>query len=130
MSTKNLLVVDDSATTRMLISLTLKGSENYRIVEASDGTEAVKKLGSQAVDIVLTDINMPKMNGLELISYIRSSHSSPNLPIIVITTRGEEDARDRGLALGADAYLSKPISGPELQETVKKLLEGVEAPTS
>ena len=128
MSTKNLLVVDDSATTRMLISLTLKKSPKYRIVEATNGAEAVEKLGTQPVDIVLTDINMPKMGGLELISYIRSSHSSPKVPIVVITTEGEEDARDRGLALGADAYLSKPISGVKLQETVKKLLEGLEAP--
>ena len=129
MSTKNLLVVDDSATTRMLISLTLKKSESYRIVEASDGTEAVEKLGSQAVDIVLTDINMPKMSGLKLISYIRSSHSSPKLPIIVITTKGEEESRDRGLELGANAYLSKPISGAKLQSTVKKLLDEVGQPT-
>jgi len=129
MSVKNLLVVDDSATTRMLISLTLKKSSQYRIVEASNGTEAVEKLSSQPVDIVLTDINMPKMGGLELISHIRSSRSGPRIPIIVITTKGEEDARDRGLELGADAYLSKPISGAELQKTVKKLLEGVEART-
>jgi two-component system chemotaxis response regulator CheY len=130
MSTKNLLVVDDSATTRMLIALTLKKSLEYRIVEASNGTEAVEKLSSHPVDIVLTDINMPKMGGLELISYIRSSHSSPKVPIIVITTEGEEDARDRGLELGADAYLSKPISGAKLQETVRKLLKSVEAPGS
>jgi len=130
MSTKNLLVVDDSATTRMLISLTLGKSPSYQIVEASNGAEAVEKLGSQSVDIVLTDINMPKMTGLELISYIRSSHSSPTLPIIVITTRGEEEARDRGLALGANAYLCKPISGTQLQETVKKLLKAVEVPSS
>jgi len=128
MSTKNLLVVDDSATTRMLISLTLKKSGSYRIVEASDGAEAVEKLGSQAVDIVLTDINMPEMTGLELISYIRSSHSSPKLPIIVITTKGEEQSRDQGLALGANAYLSKPISSAKLQLTVKKLLDGVGQP--
>ena len=128
MSTKNLLVVDDSATTRMLIALTLKKSLEYRIVEASNGAEAVEKLRSQPVDIVLTDINMPKMGGLELITYIRSSHSSPKVPIIVITTEGEEEARDRGLELGANAYLSKPISGAKLQETVRKLLESVEAP--
>ena len=63
---------------------------------------------------------MPKMTGFELISYIRSSHSSPKLPIIVITTKGEEQSCDQGLALGANAYLSKPISGAKLQLTVKK----------
>ncbi len=123
MCTKNLLVVDDSATTRMLISLTLKKSDAFRIIEASDGTEAVEKLDSEPIDIVLTDINMPKMNGLELITHIRSKPAKQALPIIVITTLGEEADRDRGLELGADAYLLKPISGAKLQSLVKELLD-------
>ena len=123
MSTKNLLVVDDSATTRMLISLTLKKEGVYRIVEVSNGREAVDKLTVEPVDCVLTDINMPQMNGLDLISYIRSQHREPKLPIIVITTQGEEEARDKGTAQGANAYLTKPISGPKLVSLVKELLD-------
>jgi CheY-like chemotaxis protein len=122
MSTKNLLVVDDSATTRMLISLTLKKEGVYRIVEVSNGREA-DKLSVEPVDCVLTDINMPQMNGLDLISYIRSQHREPKLPIIVITTQGEEDMRDKGMAQGANAYLTKPISGPKLVSLVKELLD-------
>ena len=121
MTTKNLLVVDDSATTRMLIHLTLKKSESFRILEAADGKEALAYLDSEPVDMVLTDINMPNMNGLELISHIRSNLNA-RVPIIVITTKGEERDRDRGLALGANAYLPKPISGSELQSLVKELL--------
>jgi CheY-like chemotaxis protein len=123
MSTKNLLIVDDSATTRMLISLTLKKEGVYRIVEVSNGREAVDKLSVESVDCVLTDINMPQMNGLDLISYIRSQHREPKLPIIVITTQGEEEARDKGMAQGANAYLTKPISGPKLVSLVKELLD-------
>ena len=123
MSTKNLLIVDDSATTRMLISLTLKKEGVYRIVEVSNGREAVDKLSVEPVDCVLTDINMPQMNGLDLISYIRSQHREPKLPIIVITTQGEEEARDKGMAQGANAYLTKPISGPKLVSLVKELLD-------
>ena len=123
MSTKNLLVVDDSATTRMLISLTLKKEGVYRIVEVSNGREAVDKLSHESVDCVLTDINMPQMNGLDLISYIRSQHREPKVPIIVITTQGEEEARDKGMAQGANAYLTKPISGPKLESLVKELLD-------
>jgi CheY-like chemotaxis protein len=122
MITKNLLVVDDSATTRMLISLTLKKGESFHIIEASNGSEAVARLDSESVDMVLTDINMPEMNGLELISHIREQHSKQNIPIIVITTKGEESARDRGLSLGANAYILKPISGAKLQSLVKELL--------
>jgi CheY-like chemotaxis protein len=123
MSTKNLLVVDDSATTRMLISLTLKKEGVYRIVEVSNGREAVDKLSHESVDCVLTDINMPQMNGLDLISYIRSQYREPKVPIIVITTQGEEEARDKGMAQGANAYLTKPISGPKLVSLVKELLD-------
>jgi two-component system, chemotaxis family, chemotaxis protein CheY len=123
MSTKSLLVVDDSATTRMLISLTLKKEGVYRIVEVSNGREAVDKLSVEAVDCVLTDINMPQMNGLDLISYIRSQHREPKLPIIVITTQGEEESRDKGMAQGANAYLTKPISGPKLVSLVRELLD-------
>lgn len=122
MSTKNLLVVDDSATTRMLISLTLKREGIYKIVEVTNGKEAIDKLGVEAVDCVLTDINMPHMNGLDLISYIRSEHKEPEVPIIVITTQGEEESRDNGLKRGANAYLTKPISGPKLVSLVKELL--------
>jgi len=122
MSNKNLLVVDDSATTRMLISLTLKKEGRYTITEVANGKEAVDKLGDESVDCVLTDINMPHMNGLDLIAYIRAKHSEPAVPIIVITTQGEEESRDAGLAKGANAYLTKPISGPKLVSLVKELL--------
>ena len=122
MSTKNLLVVDDSATTRMLISLTLKKEGIYNIVEVGNGREAVSKLSAEPVDCVLTDINMPQMNGLELISYIRTEHREPKVPIIVITTEGEKDSRDEGMKKGANAYLTKPISGPKLVSLVKELL--------
>ena len=123
MSTKNLLIVDDSATTRMLISLTLKKEGIYNILEVTNGREAIDKLSVEPVDCVLTDINMPQMNGLDLIDYIRSEHREPEVPIIVITTQGEEQARDKGLAQGANAYLTKPISGPKLVSLVKELLQ-------
>lgn len=122
MSAKNLLVVDDSATTRMLISLTLKKDGSFCITEATDGKDAVQKLRSQPVDIVLTDLNMPDMGGLELITYIREEHRDKTLPIVVITSKGEEEERDKGLALGANAYLLKPISTAKLHTVVKELL--------
>jgi CheY-like chemotaxis protein len=122
MSTRNLLVVDDSATARMLITLTLNKNRSFRILEASDGNEAVIILGSESVDLVLTDVKMPHMDGLELIAHIRSKHSNPDLPIIVITTKGEESDRDKGMKLGANAYLTKPVSGAELTRQVQQIL--------
>jgi two-component system chemotaxis response regulator CheY len=107
----------------MLISLTLKKEGVYRILEVSNGREAVDKLNCEPIDCVLTDINMPQMNGLDLIGHIRSQHKEPKLPIIVITTQGEEESRDKGMALGANAYLTKPISGPKLVSLVKELVD-------
>jgi CheY-like chemotaxis protein len=112
----------------MLISLTLKKGVGYNILEATDGTEAVTRLESGQVDLVLTDVKMPKMDGLELITYIRAHHSQPGLPIIVISTKGEEADRDRGLALGANEYIPKPISGAKVLAQVKKLLETSQLP--
>ncbi len=106
----------------MLITLTLKKGDAFNIIEASDGTEAVTRLDSEPIDIVLTDINMPKMDGLELITHIRARQTKQDLPIIVITTQGEESKRDKGLELGANAYILKPISGAKLQTLVKDLL--------
>ena len=119
-----ILVVDDHPVVRRGISACLAGRENLEIVgEAADGREAVKKARELQPDIMLMDINMPQMNGLDLISYIRSQHREPKLPIIVITTQGEEEARDKGMAQGANAYLTKPISGPKLVSLVKELLD-------
>jgi CheY-like chemotaxis protein len=122
MADKKILVVDDSATMRMLIVMTIKKLlPGITVIEAVDGTDAVEKIKANGVDIVLTDINMPKMDGNELIKWVRESHSS-DLPIIVITTEGDEEGIEKRKALGANAYITKPIKGPQLKETVQGLL--------
>ena len=122
MADKKILVVDDSATMRMLIVMTIKKSlPGISVIEAEDGNDAVDKLKANDVDILLTDINMPKMDGNELIKWVRESHSK-DIPIIVITTEGDEQGMEERKALGANAYITKPIKGPQLKETVQKLL--------
>ena len=126
MTTKNLLVVDDSATTRMLISLTLKKGDDFRIIEASDGNEALAKLDSQPVDLVLTDINMPIMDGLKLVSLVRNDPQYKALPVVVITTEGAQLDRERAIALGANEYITKPIQTARIIEVTRQLLEPVD----
>jgi CheY-like chemotaxis protein len=122
MADKKILVVDDSATMRMLIVMTIKKSlPGISVIEAVDGTDAVDKLKTNDIDIILTDINMPNMDGNELIKWVRESHSN-NIPIIVITTEGDEQGMEERKALGANAYITKPIKGPQLKETVQELL--------
>jgi two-component system chemotaxis response regulator CheY len=117
-----ILVVDDSATMRMFLSMTLKRAfSDISITEAENGADAIKKLQTQDVDIVLTDMMMPEMNGLQLIENIRKLLNK-DVPIIVITTKGEEKDRELGLSLGANGYITKPVSGNKLKDEVLKFL--------
>lgn len=118
---KRVLVVDDSATMRMLISVTLRNVlSGLSVTEAENGADALEKLQGQNFDLVLTDMNMPEMDGAQLIREIRGS--SKDIPIAVITTKGEEKDRDFGLSLGADGYITKPVKGNELREIVLRFL--------
>ena len=119
----NFLVVEDSPTMRQLISFALKRVHGSKIVEASDGIDALKKLAGQKFDLILTDINMPIMDGLKLVSLIRGDAQHKDIPIIIITTEGAEEDRKKGLALGANAYLPKPIQTAELLRLVKELVK-------
>lgn len=117
------LVVDDSPTMRQLISFSLKRIPGSKIVEANDGVDALKKLAAQKYSLVLTDINMPILDGLKLVSMPRSDPKYKDIPIIVITTEGAEDDRKAGLAVGASAYVSKPVKTGDLLNTVNRLLK-------
>lgn len=125
MSNKSLLVVDDSATMRQLLCMTLTrvdGITQANITEASDGKEALDKLRSGRFDLVLTDIRMPRMDGLEFIRTVRSELNGQALPIIIITTKGADEDVQLGMSLGASGYLSKPVSMARLREMVTSFL--------
>ena len=116
------LVVEDSPTMRQLLAFTLKRFKGSRIVEAGDGVDALKKLAQETVDMMLVDINMPVMDGLKLLSIVRQNPSYRHIPVIIITTEGAEEDRKRGLALGADAYITKPVHASLLLKTITDLL--------
>ena len=118
------LVVEDSPTMRQLLVFALKRITNMRTVEACDGVDALKKLAAaDKPDIILTDINMPIMDGLKLVQRVRSDERLRDVPIIIITTEGGAEDRARALALGANAYISKPIQAPQVIRQVKELLQ-------
>jgi two-component system chemotaxis response regulator CheY len=117
------LVVEDSPTMRQLITFSLKRISNSKIVEASDGVDALKKLKENRFDLIVSDINMPLMDGLKLVSMIRNDPAYRSTPIVIVTTEGSQADREKGLALGANAYLSKPIQTNELLKIVKDLLK-------
>ncbi|RME67142.1 MAG: response regulator [Nitrospirae bacterium] len=117
------LIVEDSPTMRQLIAFTMRRIPDSRVIEATDGVDALKKLSSEPVDIVLCDINMPVMDGLKLISLIRGNPQLKDIPIVIITTEGAEEDRKRALRMGANDYLTKPIQTHQLVEVVRKYLK-------
>ena len=119
----NFLIVEDSPTMRQLISFCLKRIQNAKIVEASDGVDALKKLSEGKYHLIIADINMPLMDGLKLLNIIRNDPSHHKVPVIIVTTEGAESDRDQGMKLGANAYLTKPIQTSELEKTVKDLMK-------
>lgn len=122
MSSYKVLVVEDSPTMRQLIVFALKRIRGFEISEANDGVDGLKKLSAEKFDLILTDINMPIMDGLKLVSMVRNDPNYKETPIIVITTEGATEDRERALALGANEYITKPIQTMKILETVKKLM--------
>ncbi|MEK6742808.1 MAG: response regulator [Nitrospirota bacterium] len=120
----NFLVVEDSPTMRQLITFALKRIPGSKVIEANDGIDALKKLSTQKFDIILTDINMPIMDGLKLVSMVRNDPVHKAIPIIIITTEGADEDRKRGLALGANAYIAKPIQTADLLSVVNQIISG------
>jgi two-component system chemotaxis response regulator CheY len=105
------------------MSLTrVEGISRSDITEASDGEDALEKLRAGAFDLVLTDIRMPKMDGLELVRRVRTELNNSSLPIIIISTKGADDDVEMGMKIGASGYLSKPISMTKLRETILSFL--------
>ncbi len=120
---KKILIVEDSPTMRQFITFSLRRIKDLTFVEASDGVDGLKKISSDNFDLILVDINMPLMDGLKLISLIRSNERYRNIPIIVITTEGGEEDREKALSLGANFYITKPIQAATLQNIIKKFLD-------
>lgn len=123
MSEYTALVVEDSPTMRQLIVFALRRLPALKVTEADDGVDALKKLQGAKFDILITDINMPIMDGLKLVSLVRKDEVHKEIPIIIITTEGAQEDRQRALALGANAYITKPIQAPHVINTVKQLLK-------
>ncbi len=118
----NIIVVEDSPTMRQLITFALKRLPDCNVVEAVDGMDALNKLSSESFDLILADINMPVMDGLKLVGLLRSDPKYKKTPIIIITTEGAEEDRKKAMAVGATAYLTKPIHTHELLKTVSEFL--------
>jgi two-component system chemotaxis response regulator CheY len=119
---KKILVAEDSSTMRSLIVATLEAMDDFDLFEAANGFEALRILPREKVDLLITDINMPDINGLELLNFVRTNPLYEKTPVIIVSTEGSVRDREKGLKLGANAYLVKPFKPEELQQMVAGLL--------
>lgn len=118
---KKVLIVDDCRTTRKLISYIVK-ELGHEILNASNGVEALETMAANSVDLLVTDLNMPQMDGFELSSRLRKNGSYKDLPIIMITTEGSEEDRRMGKEAGITTFMTKPVSPHLLVKEIKKLI--------
>ena len=117
---KKALTVDDSKTMREMVAFTLKGA-GYDIIEAEDGKHALSVLGNTAVDVIVTDLNMPNMNGIELIRELRANPTYKYTPILMLTTEADDTKKSEGKAAGATGWIVKPFNPEKLIKVVEKV---------
>lgn len=117
----SILAVDDSASMRQMVSFTLKGA-GYDVVEAADGVEALNIAKSRSVNLVITDVNMPNMDGISLIRELRALPTYKFTPLLMLTTESSADKKQQGKAAGATGWIVKPFNPEQLLNTVKKVL--------
>ena len=117
----SILAVDDSASMRQMVAFTLKGA-GYQVIEAADGQEAFDKARGQRVDLVLTDQNMPRMDGITLVKNLRSLPSYAATPILILTTESSDTMKAKGKAAGATGWLVKPFDPGKLIDVIKRVI--------
>lgn len=118
---KSIMAVDDSASIRQMVSLTLK-QEGYDVIEAVDGMDALTKLKDNQVHMVITDLNMPKLDGIGLIKEIRSMSAHKFIPIVMLTTESQPEKKAEGKEAGATGWIVKPFQADQLIAVIKKVL--------
>jgi two-component system chemotaxis response regulator CheY len=119
---QSILAVDDSASMRQMVSFTLKGA-GYNVIEAADGQEALEKARGARVDLVLTDQNMPKMDGITLVKSLRGLPSYISTPILILTTESSDEMKAKGKAAGATGWLVKPFDPGKLLDVIKRVIK-------
>ncbi len=118
---KTVLIVDDSATIRQMVSFTLKVA-GFSVVEAGDGQEGLERLAAQHMDLVITDLNMPRLDGIGLIRALRARPESRFTPVLMLTTESQESKRQEGRAAGATGWMVKPFHPDKLIAVIRKVL--------
>lgn len=118
---KKMLTVDDSPSVRKLVKFTLK-AKGFQVSSAGDGEEALDLMKEESFDAIILDINMPRMNGLEFLKHIKANDQYASIPVIMLTTEGQDDDKDKAISLGATAYMVKPFKPTQLLTLLEKIV--------
>jgi two-component system chemotaxis response regulator CheY len=119
-----ILVVEDDKTTRKILGLYLK-AKGFDVLYAENGLDAMEKLGAEAVNLVLTDLNMPYMDGIELTRNLKADSGLKEVPVLMVTTEADDEERRKAMEAGADGYLVKPVSAEMVSEQIKSILSNI-----
>ncbi len=117
-----ILVVDDCATTRKLLTLYLK-SKGYEVVTAENGLDALEKVGKESVNLVLSDLNMPYMDGIELVRNLRANPDTAELPVVMVTTEADPEEKEKAMKAGANGYMIKPVTAEMVAQNIKEIMK-------
>lgn len=118
------LVVDDDNTTRRLLSIYLKGS-GFEVITAENGLDAIEKIGMNNVNLVITDLNMPYMDGIELVKSLRADPAWSHIPILMVTTEADPEEQNKALAAGANGYITKPVGSDIVAREIRQILKDI-----
>jgi two-component system chemotaxis response regulator CheY len=119
-----ILIVDDDKTTRKLLGLYLK-SKGFEVLQAENGLDGLEKLGSENVNLVISDLNMPYMDGIEFVKAVRADAQQSHLPILMITTEMDTEERDRAFTAGVNGYLTKPVTAEVVMQNIRQILKKI-----
>lgn len=122
-----ILVVDDSKVMREMMIACLRGQEGFTFAQASSGLEAIEQLSLKPFDLLLLDLNMPDIGGIEVVEFVRSQDRLRNIPIIIVTTRGDDSSKEKALTAGATRYLTKPFAPEVIQSEVASVFGAAKA---
>ncbi|NML48479.1 response regulator [Ramlibacter sp. G-1-2-2] len=118
---KTIMIVDDSASLRQVVAISLRGA-GYEVLEGCDGADALKKLTGQKVHLIISDVNMPNMDGITMVKAVKALPAYKFTPIVMLTTESQEAKKQQGQAAGAKAWMVKPFNPPQLLAVVQKLV--------
>ena len=117
-----ILVVDDCATTRKLLTLYLK-SKGYEVATAENGLDGLEKVGKEGVNLVLSDLNMPYMDGLEFVKSLRANPDTAELPVVMVTTEADPEEKEKAMKAGANGYMVKPVTAEMVAKNIKEIVK-------